>query len=45
MGKRIAVVGGGAVGGYIAAHLAADKQDVSVVDAWPEHVEAIRSKG
>ncbi len=45
MGKRIAVVGGGAVGGYIAAHLAADKQDVSVVDAWPEHVEAMRSQG
>jgi 2-dehydropantoate 2-reductase len=45
MRKRIAVVGGGAVGGYIAAHLAADKQDVTVVDAWPEHVEAIRSEG
>ena len=45
MGKRIAVVGGGAVGGYIAAHLAADKQDVIVIDAWPEHVEAMRSAG
>jgi len=45
MRRRIAVVGGGAVGGYIAAHLAADKQDVIVVDAWPEHVEAIRSEG
>src|SRR5262245_1389996 len=45
MGKRIAVVGGGAVGGYIAAHLAADGQNVILVDAWPEHVEAMRAQG
>jgi 2-dehydropantoate 2-reductase len=46
MRKRIAVVGTGAVGGYIAAHLVAAKQhDVVVIDGWPEHVEAIRSQG
>ena len=45
MSRRIAVVGGGAVGGYIAAHLAAGQQDVTVIDAWPEHVEAMRSGG
>jgi 2-dehydropantoate 2-reductase len=45
MRKRIAVVGGGAVGGYIAAHLAAAKHDVLVIDGWPEHVETIRSDG
>ena len=45
MGKRIVVVGGGAVGGYIAAHLAAAKHDILIIDGWPEHVEAIRSAG
>lgn len=45
MGKRIAVVGAGAVGGYIAAHLAAAGQDVVAIDGWPEHVDAIQSAG
>jgi len=45
MTKRIAVVGTGAVGGYIAAHLAAASHDVVAIDGWPEHVEAIRSGG
>ena len=45
MTKRIAVVGAGAVGGYIAAHLAAASHDVVAIDGWPEHVEAIRSGG
>ncbi|MGE0851844.1 MAG: ketopantoate reductase family protein [Hyphomicrobiaceae bacterium] len=45
MTKRIAVVGTGAVGGYIAAHLAAASHDVVAIDGWPEHVEAIRSDG
>lgn len=45
MRKRIAVVGAGAVGGYIAAHLAKAGADVTAVDPWPEHVETIRAKG
>ena len=45
MGKRIVVVGAGAVGGYIAAHLAKAGENVTVVDPWPEHVEAIRARG
>jgi 2-dehydropantoate 2-reductase len=45
MGKRIAVVGAGAVGGYVGAHLAASGQDVTLIDPWPEHVEAIRAHG
>jgi 2-dehydropantoate 2-reductase len=45
MTKRIAVVGAGAVGGYIAAHLAAARHQVVVVDGWPEHVETMRSRG
>lgn len=42
MGKRIAVVGSGAVGGYIAAHLTHAGHDVTAVDPWPEHVAAMR---
>src|SRR5690606_37174710 len=45
MGKRIAVVGAGAVGGYVGAHLARLGQDVTLIDAWPEHIEAIRARG
>jgi 2-dehydropantoate 2-reductase len=45
MRKRIAVIGAGAVGGYIAAHLAADGQEVVAIDGWPEHVEIMRSSG
>jgi 2-dehydropantoate 2-reductase len=45
MGKRIAVVGAGAVGGYIGAHLARAGERVTLIDAWPQHVEAIRARG
>src|SRR5271168_2446595 len=45
MGKRIAVVGAGAVGGYVGASLAASGQDVTLIDPWPQHVEAIRAHG
>jgi len=45
VGKRIAMVGAGAIGGYTAAYLARAGYDVTVVDPWPEHVEAIRRDG
>jgi 2-dehydropantoate 2-reductase len=45
MTKRIAVVGTGAVGGYIAAHLAAASHDIVAIDGWPEHVREIKSAG
>ena len=45
MGKRIAVVGAGAVGGYVGAHLARLGEDVTLIDPWPEHIEAIRARG
>jgi len=45
MGKRIAVMGAGAVGGYVGGHLAQLGQDVTLIDPWPEHVEAIRARG
>ncbi len=45
MGKRIAVVGAGAVGGYAGGHMARAGEDVTLIDPWPEHVEYIRKHG
>jgi 2-dehydropantoate 2-reductase len=45
MGKRIVIVGAGAVGGYTGAHMARAGEDVTFVDPWPEHVEAMRRDG
>jgi 2-dehydropantoate 2-reductase len=43
--KRIAMLGAGAVGGYVGAGLAAAGRDVTLIDFWHEHVEAIRARG
>jgi len=40
-----AVVGAGAVGGYAGGHMARNGHDVTLIDPWPEHVEAIRRDG
>src|ERR1043166_4355709 len=45
MGKRIAVVGVGAVGGYTGAHMAQAGEDVTFIDFWPEHVETMKRDG
>src|SRR6185437_2661890 len=45
MSKRIAFVGAGAIGGYIGGNLTALGHDVTLIDAWPAHVEAMRAKG
>ena len=45
MGKRIAVVGVGALGGYVGGNLAHAGEDVTLIDFWPENIEAIRSRG
>ena len=45
MNKRIAVVGTGALGGYVGGYLAHHGEDVTLIDMWPEHIEAIRSRG
>lgn len=45
MGKRIAFVGVGALGGYVGGYLAHQGQDVTLIDMWPEHIEAIRARG
>lgn len=41
----IAVMGGGAIGGYFGGRLAQTGQNVTLIDPWPEHVEAIRARG
>src|SRR4029077_658950 len=45
MAKRIAVVGAGALGGYVGGTLAHLGHDVTLIDACPEHVETIRARG
>ncbi len=44
-GKRIAIIGAGALGGYVGGYLGRSGHDVILIDAWPEHVEAIRARG
>lgn len=45
MAGRIAVLGAGAIGSCVAADLTRAEHDVTVVDQWPAHVEAIRAGG
>src|SRR5262249_52683097 len=44
-GKRIAIVGVGAVGGYVGAHMAQAGEEVVFIDPWPEHVDWMRTRG
>ena len=39
MGRKIAIVGAGAVGGYAGAHMVQAGEDVTFVDPWPDHVD------
>lgn len=43
--KRIAVVGVGALGGYVGGNLARHGHDVTFIDFWPANIEAIRADG
>jgi 2-dehydropantoate 2-reductase len=45
MGKKIVIVGAGAVGGYCGAHMVQAGEDVTFIDPWPEHVEAMKQRG
>ena len=45
MADKIGIMGSGALGSYVAAFLAKEGEDVTIVDMWPEHVETINSKG
>ncbi len=42
---RIGIVGAGAIGGNVGGMLAHAGYDVTLVEMWPEHVEAIKEKG
>lgn len=42
---RVCIVGAGAVGGYVGAHMARAGVDITWVDAWPDNVQAIRQRG
>ncbi|MFT7475631.1 MAG: 2-dehydropantoate 2-reductase, partial [Verrucomicrobiales bacterium] len=43
--NKIAVVAAGAIGGSIAADLTEAGLDVTVIDQWPAHVDAMRTRG
>jgi len=45
MGKRIVVVGAGAIGGIAGGHMTRAGHDVTLIDPWPEHVETMREHG
>jgi 2-dehydropantoate 2-reductase len=43
--RRIGIIGAGAIGSVVGGLLARAGRDVTLVDQWPEHVEAIRARG
>ena len=45
MGKRIVIVGAGAVGAYVGGYLARAGEDITLIDPWPAHVEQMRAEG
>jgi len=45
LSKRIAMVGSGAVGGYVAGNMVRKGADVTLIDAWPEHVAKMNADG
>lgn len=45
MSKHIAIMGAGAIGGYVGALMTRAGHAVTLIDAWPEHVELIRTRG
>ncbi len=45
MTEKIAILGSGANGSCVAADLVRAGRDVTLIDQWPEHVEAMRRQG
>ncbi|MBI2872808.1 MAG: ketopantoate reductase family protein [Chloroflexi bacterium] len=45
MGKHIAIMGTGAIGSTIGGFLTQAGEDVTFIDQWPEHVEAMNKNG
>ncbi len=42
---HIAIIGAGAVGGYVGGHLARAGEDVTLIDPWVDHIETIKAGG
>ena len=45
MSKRIAIFGAGAAGSYLGAFLTREGHDITLIDMWGEHVDAMKSNG
>jgi 2-dehydropantoate 2-reductase len=45
MGKKLAVLGAGAIGSSVSADLTKTGYDIAVIDQWPAHVEAMKANG
>ena len=45
MGRKIVIMGAGAVGGYAGSHMVQAGEDVTFIDPWPEHVEHMQKHG
>src|SRR5262249_25614723 len=43
--RRIGILGAGAIGSVVGGLLTRAGHDVTLVDQWPEHVEAMRARG
>lgn len=42
---KITIVGAGAIGGLAGAYMSSAGHDVTLTDRWPEHVDAMKTKG
>lgn len=45
MNKKIAVLGAGAIGSSVSADLTKAGHDITIIDQWPAHVEAMKAAG
>ena len=45
MSKKIAIFGAGAAGSYIGAFLTREGHDITLIDMWGEHVDAMNANG
>ena len=45
MAMRIGIIGAGAIGSVVGGLLTRAGHDVTLIDQWPEHVEAMRTRG
>lgn len=45
MGTRLVFMGAGAVGSYVGGLMAESGGDVTLIDPWPDHINAIRANG